>query len=125
MAALLSAFTRWARRWTDLLKPAHVFPLMIHITLESSSQHQSEAAYLSTAVVLKAKRVLQAPVGASAGGLTHPLGSELARYLKTRHTSAVRGLCLRSCSPIMSCNAAPKQYSIIQLGQIIAQHVEQ
>lgn len=95
---------------------------MIHITLESSSQHQSEAAYLSTAVVLKTKRVLQVPLR---GGLTHPLGSELARYLKTRHTSAVRGLCLRSCSPIMSCNAAPKQYSIIQLGQIIAQHVEQ
>lgn len=80
---------------------------------------------MSTAVVLKANRVLQAPVGVSAGELTHPLVSELARYLKIRHTSAVRGLYLHSSSPIMSCNAAIKQCSIIQLGQIIAQHVEQ
>lgn len=32
---------------------------------------------------------------------------------------------IRSSSLIMSCNAAAKQYSIIQLEQIIAQHVEQ
>lgn len=87
MAALLSAFTRWARRWTDLLKFTRVSPSTSHITLESSSEHQSEAAYLSTAVVLKAKRVLQAPAGISAGGLMHPLGSEPACYLKTQITS--------------------------------------